>query len=606
MPTTTVKSVGSGGGRDYSTIQAWEDACTANLVSADEIWKGELYNDSEFLKTSGAVLTVSGITTDKNRYLWLTTASGQGFKDASGADADDLQYDQSRGVGVRCTGTYTDGFNCGSTRVLIENIQFAYNTGGSYSSSWGMNGGSYRGCLIEQTKTSAFTNNAARFINCLLVDKSSTGSGQMARINDRLNSCTMVRPSDLTAGGTGTNQDFGYYPDLIDCAVFGFNTNFAGTIGSYNNCSYNASNSSSVPGTSAQTSLTYADQFETVTDSARDWRVKAGSSLESNGTRAQGTEGDLDLLGTNDLDILGRARSTTTPTIGCWEYIAGGGGPTEYTVTVTDGILMLDPSTRDQHHNLNEQLLLGALRALDLSKLVPLDSFLFADSHVRDRALAVTEQLLTSDVRYFDLLLARIDMLLLGDSSLQQLLGVGAEYTVAEMDSLFLNEARYFDILIGRLSSLFLYDTAATQVTSPGQTINEVAASDGLLLDDRRLSDLAMAIVVKMLLADTAYVGAEKAREALDKLLLVALPRALTIELNKTDYAILNDYITQARSILWAENLMFSESQATALIGTLVAYLVYARLRGTEFLGIRLAFKDYLGRKIGSTKWRMD
>jgi len=25
-----------------------------------------------------------------------------------------------------------------------------------------------------------------------------------------------------------------------------------------------------------------------------------------------------------------------------------------------------------------------------------------------------------------------------------------------------------------------------------------------------------------------------------------------------------------------------------------------------EFMGIRLAFKDYLGRRIGSTKWRMD
>jgi hypothetical protein len=281
-------------------------------------------------------------------------------------------------------------------------------------------------------------------------------------------------------------------------------------------------------------------------------------------------------------------------------------GGTEYTVSVSDGIYMLDPDSRDRHSNITERLLLAALRSIDYSKLVPRDAFMFADNRTREQVKQITEGLLVADVRYFDLLLARIDMLMLGDSSLQQLLGAGGLYERSALDGLVMNDARYFDVLIGRLSMLLLYDTGATQVTVPGQVLNEVAASDGLLLDDRRLSNLALAIVSRMLLADTPYVGAEKAREALDKLLLVAMPRALSIELNRTDVALLNDYITQARSLLWAENLVFTESQATALIGTLVAYLVYARLRGTEFLGIRLAFQDYLGRRIGSTKWRLD
>src|SRR5688572_16031778 len=29
---------------DYETIQAWADAIPSSLVTADEIWKGELYN----------------------------------------------------------------------------------------------------------------------------------------------------------------------------------------------------------------------------------------------------------------------------------------------------------------------------------------------------------------------------------------------------------------------------------------------------------------------------------------------------------------------------------------------------------------------------------
>jgi len=42
MPTTTVKVIGTSG--DYTTIQGWEDACPANIVTTDEIWEGQLKN----------------------------------------------------------------------------------------------------------------------------------------------------------------------------------------------------------------------------------------------------------------------------------------------------------------------------------------------------------------------------------------------------------------------------------------------------------------------------------------------------------------------------------------------------------------------------------
>ena len=287
---------------------------------------------------------------------------------------------------------------------------------------------------------------------------------------------------------------------------------------------------------------------------------------------------------------------------------APAGGQT-FTVSITDGIMMLDPSASDQQHTLSEAMLLDPLRTSDLHRVLLDPMFLYDEISERriNRFVAAADQLLMSDARYFDLLLARIDMLMMGDTSAQDLLGAGGQtFTRAALDGLLMEDGRFFDFLIARLSSLFLYDTVATQTTIPGQVINTVALTDGLLLDDRRLSDLALALVSRMLLADTAYVGAEKAREALDGLLMYALPRALTLELTRADTALLNDYVTQARSILWAEGLLFSESQATALIGTLIAYLVYARLRGVEFMGIRLAFKDYLGRRIGSTKWRMD
>lgn len=322
MPTITVKSIGATG-RDYSTIQAWEDACPANIVTSDEIWKGECHDDSEFVVSNTEILTASGITTDDTRFLWLTTAAGKGFADDAGAASWNLRYDTSVGVAVRTTGNYSGGFNCGSVRVLIEGLQI------KFASSWGnssMFSGSncMRRCLIDSEKGNTSTNNG-RLINCLIVDLS-IGFHHAARADAVLIACTIVRPSDASSAGTAVTNSYSLYPSLKSCAVFGFATNFGGTIASYVSSNNNASNSSSVPGTSAQASLTYTDQFENTTNSTRDWRVKAGSSLISNGSRHQGTEGTFSALGTNDLDILGRSRSTTTPTIGCWEVIGGGGG----------------------------------------------------------------------------------------------------------------------------------------------------------------------------------------------------------------------------------------------------------------------------------------
>lgn len=324
MPTTTVKTIGTSS-RDYSTIQAWEDACPANIVTSDEIWKGECYNDANpaFTVSNATVLNASGITNDDTRFLWLTAASGQGFADSSGADSWNLRYDATRGVAVNVTGTYSGGFHCGSVRVLVEGLQI------KMAASW-LNGFLYSGgaclrrCLVESAKTTP-SNSGGRVINCLIVD---TGSGfnKLAVYDATYIACTVVRPSDAASGGTAFDTTYSTYPRLRSSAVFGFATNFGGTIASYPSSNNNASNSASVPGTSAQSSLTYADQFENTAFSTRDWRPKSGGALISNGSREQGTEGSFSALGTNDLDIIGAARSTTAPTIGCREFAGGGGG----------------------------------------------------------------------------------------------------------------------------------------------------------------------------------------------------------------------------------------------------------------------------------------
>ena len=123
MVTTVVKSIGTAS-RDYSTLQAWEDAAPANLVTADQVWKGECYNDSTF--TAG--VTISGITTDATRYIWLTAAAGQSFADHP---ENALDYNAANGVAISA---YDVCIVSSVVNVKIDRLQTTENRGISDSS----------------------------------------------------------------------------------------------------------------------------------------------------------------------------------------------------------------------------------------------------------------------------------------------------------------------------------------------------------------------------------------------------------------------------------------------------------------------------------------
>lgn len=75
MATIIIKTIGSGVGRDYPTISAWNNATkTLNLVALDQIQIGECYNDSAFTESVG--ITFSGAVTNSTHYRKLTVAEG--------------------------------------------------------------------------------------------------------------------------------------------------------------------------------------------------------------------------------------------------------------------------------------------------------------------------------------------------------------------------------------------------------------------------------------------------------------------------------------------------------------------------------------------------
>jgi len=329
MPTTTVKSIGTSS-RDYSTIQAWENACPSDLTNSDEIWKGECYNDSEFLGSSAEILWVTGMTADATRYLWLTCATGQSFTAHASKLTNPLTYDQSKGVGLRCTSFIAfvvlaqRAFRMTGLQLYLDSTAGGVHTLDVDIST--TNACIIENCLIQGRQTTISCNpigsGGSTWVNNVIIDRSDTGStgtwydNSAGTVVNRAINNTIVRPSDLTSGGTGVRAN-GSDTISRNNAVFGFSTAFTGTFDTTNSKN-NATDAASAPGSSNQTSKTFSSQFQDVTDSGGyDFRAKAGGDLQ-NGIRDQSY--------TNDLDIVGQARSTSTPTIGAWEIAAADGG----------------------------------------------------------------------------------------------------------------------------------------------------------------------------------------------------------------------------------------------------------------------------------------
>ena len=319
MATLVTKSIGSGGGRDYSTIALWEDATDIDLVATDQIQQGELYNDSEF--SLSAEVVFAGSTVDSTRYRVLTTAAGQSFMDDANQTTNPLRYDQSKGVGIKGIGSYLGGtLSVQEAWFRMSKIQMQRSGGWYAIYSYPAGGQQYLNMLIECTSTGQGifhieTLDNGKAVNCVVIDRTTNGVQtlrvQYAFATGGIFNCTVVRPSDKTTGGIGIIFNSGGNVKIKNCAVFGFTTNFSGTAAS--GSGYNATDSVTAPGSNNQTSLTYASQFQAVTDASRDYRAVDTGSLDLNGTRDQ--------TDTNDLDIVGQSRSITTPTIGCWELV---------------------------------------------------------------------------------------------------------------------------------------------------------------------------------------------------------------------------------------------------------------------------------------------
>jgi hypothetical protein len=325
MPTTITKTIGVG--KDYASINAWVAGAASTypggLVANDVIWRGVLYKEGAGTNNEwviSAATTNYSLACDSTRYYLLEAASGQSFTDNANKLTNALRYNNANGVSVSVTASYVWLFDVSSvSKLTVRGLQLKISASPLNTSTGSV--------LLDKCLVSSSTSNIGQFSfsaqNSVLYTSSASGtilnSGSIQ--NQFLRNCLII------GSGAAYPFVFGSYSSgniIKNCAIFGFSTgisNLPADIDSTNS-TYNATDLASFgwSATGNIVSKTFANQFQSITGGSEDFRVKTGADLINAGTRDQ--------TYTNDLDIVGSARSTTTPTIGAWEYAAA--APTIY------------------------------------------------------------------------------------------------------------------------------------------------------------------------------------------------------------------------------------------------------------------------------------
>lgn len=320
------KTIGATG-RDYATCALYASYLDGlNTLSAAEV--GNFYNDGEF-SVAGDVMVLTGFVPSASNTVTMQPATGQGFKDASGATTNPQKYDQSKGVGIKRTANYGYAIDFGTIPYITFQGFQVRGDGGSAGAVHNIGDASdVDSCLLECYRgASYFSASGSRLVNSLLTNFNAPFGAAivLAAGADAINS-SIVRPSDVSGSGvSGIQISYTGGSTLTNLNVFGFATAVNVVSGSVTstNCYTDVG---SPP--SGFTTATYANQFENTVAATRDFRTKSGATIIGAGTAA----------GSPALDIVGQTRPSP-PSVGHFELLSAGGAITlnadQGTVAVT-------------------------------------------------------------------------------------------------------------------------------------------------------------------------------------------------------------------------------------------------------------------------------
>lgn len=323
---TTVKTIGTTA-RDYATVPLWIAAIPSTPTGG---WEGDMYNDSEF--STSTQTNITGFTTSSSNFITLTTGAGQSFRDNANAQTNALAYNVTNGVGWKNTGAYGNSvtLSVANPFVTVTNLQLE-TTNANSRDVLAMNGAGNAGLVADSLICEGGGTNVqgghglvglknGTFTNILVVMTSTATVPALLADSDpnvgTIENCTVVRPSNFTAGGTGINTQYNA-PNIRNCAIFGFTTPIGGTKTA--GCSFNATDQASMAGSNNTLNVAFTTAtFKVVTNSGHDYKLVTGSAL-------------LDIATATGLpakDIVGTTRpQNTTGDVGCWELVTAAPPP---------------------------------------------------------------------------------------------------------------------------------------------------------------------------------------------------------------------------------------------------------------------------------------
>lgn len=308
--------------RNYSTLQAWEDALPASAITAGNNYIAELYKDSEFV--AAVPLLVAGCATDSTHTLTIRAAAGQSFRDNANVRTNLLRYNAANGVAIRGTSGYNAAIEIQVPFVTLDGLQVAHTNNGRavYSVTNTPANITISNCVMEAPGSFAAVVRCegvnALFQNSAILN---TGGGTTLWIvgtSPKVYSSTLAKIGTAGSPGILTSTT----AEIRNTVAANFATCFSGMNAA--NCSNNAATDATAPGAGSLQSLTLATLFEAP---GTDYRTKAGAALIDAGTTIGPT-----------VDISNTARGTVYD-IGAWEVASTGGTPTPVSGTVAVTLL---------------------------------------------------------------------------------------------------------------------------------------------------------------------------------------------------------------------------------------------------------------------------
>jgi hypothetical protein len=305
-----------------------------------------------------------------------------------------------------------------------------------------------------------------------------------------------------------------------------------------------------------------------------------------------------------------------------------------------DGLLILSHNTSELGRVLRDSIMLADVRISTLDRTL-IDSVLMASMLRRSFDLAAADRLMLVDTVLAEklssgldititdtLLLAdsvnrtlekfALDHLLLTDSVTTAIAGAGLvierlltdglllsdspirELLITAGDALLMKDAPIKELLRNLIDNLMLVDSAEALIVT-GEL--EILLRDGVLMEDQFYFDRYAQFRESIFLSDARM--SELLRELHDSM-LVADGRAMEYGISSISSLLLSDVIERMWGITASEGLLFKDEAATVWTGVVIDFLVYARLKSVDLLGIETSNRDLLGITVSNNIWRVE